>query len=107
MASVVALMSSEALNEMVGKAKKRGIWGSLRFEPNKLQMVDEGVDGGLGKGGGAGMAIDFQRVTQTGKLISSVSFLEASENFSHVRIGVHTLIISCVLAVENEFPRDG
>ena len=88
-ASVLALMSREALNGMVGKLQRRRILGPLGFELNKLRMVEEGVDGAWVRVGGIGKAEDLQRVNQTGQLMSSVSFLEASEIF-------HTFELGCI-----------
>ena len=53
-----------------------------------------------------GWVVAFQRVTQTGQLVRSASFLERSVTLSWVRVRLHWLIISWVSAVENEFPRD-
>ena len=99
-------MFSDALNEEVERVHTRGILQPRGFELKKLRVVVEGVLGGWAGVEGMGWTATFQRVTQIGQLINLVSFLEASLTFSHIRVGVHTLIISCVLAVENEFPRD-
>ena len=55
---------------------------------------------------GGGVEEEFQRVTQTGQLKSSMSFLDASMVFSRIWVGVQQLTTVIGSAAEKGFPKD-